>query len=138
MTTSQLMAELRSRLSRIATIDTFCRDNFGKGLTVLRRYDDNNPPKPSECPWVFLELLGDQKSNKTQVVVRTVFMVCSVWRDPDGDVDDGEDRASDLRELAEKALMAPGLGKVETGDDVFGNAEDGCFDSATTITITNK
>ncbi|EFL53105.1 hypothetical protein DesfrDRAFT_0153 [Solidesulfovibrio fructosivorans JJ]] len=138
MTTSQLMAELRSRLSNSAAIGAFCQEYFGKSLTVLRRYDDNAPPKPSDHPWISLELLGDQKSNKTQIVVRTVFMVCSVWRDPDGTADDGEDRASDLRELAEKALMSPGLGKVEAGDDVFANAEDGCFDSATTIIITNK
>ncbi|MGE4536329.1 MAG: hypothetical protein AB7D37_04555 [Desulfovibrio sp.] len=138
MTTSQLMAELRSRLSRIATIDTFCRDNFGKGLTVLRHYDDNNPPGASVNPWAHLELLGDRKSNTSREVMRTVMLTCSVWRDPDSDVDDGADLVSDLRELAEKALMAPGLGKVETGDDVFGNAEGGCFDNVSTIIITNK
>ena len=138
MKTSELKAQLRARLAADAALEAFCRAHFDKSLTVFRTLDSNRPPEASDCPWAHLEFLGCFRSN-TSNERRSLFQLCcGVWRDPDGDADDGEDLCADLRELIEAACMAPGLGKVETGEDVYENAEAGCFDNVSTIIITNK
>ena len=120
MKLSGLKSILRHRVASNPAIEAFCQEQFGRSATVLRRFDNHQPPGESDCPWVHLEFLGERKSNVSREVARTFMLSCGVWRDPEGGVDDAEDRASDLRELAEAALMSPGLGKVEPGDDVHG------------------
>jgi hypothetical protein len=138
MMLSALKEHLRQRLATDAAIDAFCQTQFGRALTVVKRFDVHNPPGKDACPWAHLEFLGDRKSNVSREVPRTFMLSCGVWRDPDGNQDDGEDRAGDLRELIEAALMLPGLGKVETGEDVHEIGEDGFFENVSTIIVTNK
>ncbi len=138
MKLSELKACLRRRLSEDAAIEAYCREWFGRSLTVVRRFDNHQPPEAASCPWAHLEFLGAPRSNTSREVSRTFMLSCGVFRDPAAGPDDGEDRASDLRECIEAALMRPGLGKAVTGEDVHEIGEGGFFENVSTIVLTNK
>jgi len=134
MNQSETTAELFRRLETDEAIKTFCLREFGRRLSVLRRFDNHKPPGETDCPWAHLEHLFRSRSNVRRIVTRTYLLSCGVHSE---DVCAGESLAADLRELIETAIQQPGLGKVVWAEEVLASSEEAMFDNICSFTIEN-
>jgi hypothetical protein len=143
MNTVELLTELVRRLQEHAALQAWVWETYGKPLSIVLDMDPENPPPPEVYP--LAAVLLDEHARQNTVRGQEWHLVLGLCLSDTErvlvaglEVPAGVLRIERFRELAEEALMAPGIGKVEASGSVEKEAFHPHYAAASAITITNK
>ena len=124
MRTSELLTRIATAIKDSAPLNAWCIEHFHRAPEVRIGLDPEKPPDRENYPVVTVFRMSHARANNAHRQTWTVLLGVGV-RGP-GEavlgngviVINGELLAEDLRELAEEAVFAARLGKVEPSSDV--------------------
>ena len=144
MTTTELLEKILSALAADAALGAWVRDTYDTALTVVLDPDPDEPPTEDSYPMaavILSEHARDNTSARQQewhVVLGLALRDTAELSLAGVTVPAGKLRVERLRELAEAAVMAAGLGKVECDGSVEREVLHPLYAAASVIVITNK
>jgi|GEM_PF-4706727 len=144
MNTSEMLEKVLSALSANAALLAWVREIYGKDLKVVFDVDPDDPPADEQYPLAAIMLVEHARDNTSnrlqewQIVLGLCLKDEATLNLAGTDIAAGKIRVERFRELAETAVMAAGVGKVECDGSVEREVLHPLYAAASVITITYK